>query len=304
MDGEAHTDLRRRLLGLALRPCAGRRTRASRRRFRPHPLLLVLALTWGVHGQSLTDELNQSGFPLAVGNRWEYDAEALFRVEVFETQEVVSEDQWRLEVAWEITAREQVLGEEAYRFEITHRTVSGPDSGMVATGNTWFSVRGDTLWGLATRDIGGLLPVAQLFKPVAEPDPPHPWGAAALVFPLEVGASWPFQPPGGGDDKRVEQVEQVDLPMGTMEAFRVVREFLPPVVGFSLRSEQWFNAVGLLRLYHQEIAIAPLTDELGNELGDGTTIHRVEMDLVRFELADGTAVANRTWGEVKSSSRN
>lgn len=266
-------------------------------------VLGLVALAASAHAQSLTEQLNRDGFPLAVGNRWEYAAAGAHRVEFFESQEVVSEQQWRVEVVWEIIAREQVLGEDAYRFDVTHRTISGPDSGRAATGQTWFSVRGDTLWGLASRDIGGLNPAAaQLFKPVAETDPPNPWGVASLVLPLEVGASWPFQPPGGGDEKTVAAVETVDLPIGQMEAFRVLREFLPPAVGFSRRSEQWFNALGMVRLRHEEITIAPLTDELGNELGDGTTVDRVEMDLIRFELADGTAVANRTWGEVKSSS--
>lgn len=130
-------------------------------------LLLLISLTSGVHGQSLSEQLNRDGFPLAVGSRWEYAAVAANRVEFFETQDVVHEVHWQVDVVWEITAREQVLGDDAYRLEVTHRTVSGPDSGMVATGQTWFSMRGDTLWGLASRDIAGLNPVvAQLFKPV------------------------------------------------------------------------------------------------------------------------------------------
>lgn len=266
--------------------------------------LLLLALPTVARGESLTDQLNRNGFPLTVGNRWEYVADAAHTVELVDTQKLVAEIRWRVEVRWEIAAREGVFGEDAYRFDVTHRTASGPDSGLVATGQTWFTMRGDTLWGLASRDIGGLNPaVAQLFKPLADAAPPTLWGVASLAFPLEVGASWPFSGPGGGDDKTVEAVETVVLPFGGVEAFRVVRHFLPPVVGFSLRSQQWFNALGMVRLRHESIAMAPLTDEQGMELGSGRSTDTVHMDLVRYTLTGHTPVAFDSWGAVKSIAR-
>jgi hypothetical protein len=265
---------------------------------------LLLASAPACWGQSLAARLNRDGFPLAVGNRWEYAALATYATQSLDPPGPLDQVSWQVEVAWEVVARESVLGEEAYRLDITHRTVSGPDSGQVATGQSWFAMRGDTLFGTASRGTGGLDPVvAQLFKPVSDPDPPYPWGVASLVFPLEVGASWPYHPPGRGDEKAVEALEPVELPTGRVEAFRVVRLFQPPAPGFSLRSEQWFNALGLVRLRHQEISRSPQTDEQGSEIGEAVATHTVEMDLVRLVLADGTAVPGASWGAVKSTRR-
>ena len=94
-------------------------------------ILFVLPMLHGIHRPRRCAEpvrLNENGFPLAVGNRWNYQVSASrFSINPDETCA------FEAEAIWEIVAREQVLGQETFRFVTTHRFFSGPDSGFVAT---------------------------------------------------------------------------------------------------------------------------------------------------------------------------
>jgi hypothetical protein len=242
-------------------------------------------------------ELNQDKFPLAVGNRWEYRATTSWNLDNPETFPGYTSE---TEVVWEITARETVLGQEAYRFEITHRFLAGPDSGAVRTGQTWFAMSGDTLRSVAAINTGGFEPgTAQLFKPVVQEEEPFPWNIISLIFPLSVGQSWDF---GAGffenDTKVVETEERVLVPAGEFETFKVVR-----LVEFEnstdhIRTEQWFASVGLVKMKDEQILTT--TVEPGDDPSEGN--HRVlaEMELHSFHLAgESTAIERKSWGQIK-----
>ncbi|MFC1525612.1 hypothetical protein ACFL6X_02255 [Candidatus Latescibacterota bacterium] len=219
-------------------------------------------------------QLNRSGFPLKVGNVWEYDA----TVSHEDMTEAQSSYSTATAARLEIIAEDQVFDESAYRLRITHIQHSIGDT-IVA--HSWFAVRGDSLLGLATAgNIGGLDPLnAQLLKPVAQNDDDEPteWGALSLVFPLATGRSWDFLPFGGlfdSDTKTVEGKERVSVPAGRYGCYHVVRRVDEP--GFHLRTEQWFGPVGLVRLR----SLAETLDSQGQLLARTTEA----MDLVSVIL--------------------
>ena len=122
--------------------------------------LVVCATGPGLKAQSL-EGINENGFPLTVGNRWEYRVGTELNV-------LSPALAWPSEAILEILATEEALGQQAFHFRTTHRFLLGPDSEKIVTGDTWFSMQEDTLWGIATDVVGGLNPVsAQLLKPVA-----------------------------------------------------------------------------------------------------------------------------------------
>ena len=262
---------------------------------RKQPFFLLAALAfpgWPHLDAQNLDQLNQDGFPLAVGNRWEYHVTGSVESQV---DEPPSYD-FETEVTWEIVAREDFLGQDAFRFETTHRFLSGPDSSTVAIAQTWFTFRGDSLLSVASSgDTGILQPTAgQLFKAVQ--DDPQPWKITSLVFPLAVGRSWDF----GvflSDYKVVEARETLVVPAGEFEAFRVAR--IVDVSGVNIRTEQWFAAVGLVKM-RDFVLIGPLSDEEGEHIGYWE--QNAGMELVSFHLAGmPTTVELRSWGRLKMS---
>lgn len=118
----------------------------------------------------------------------------------------------------------------------------------MTTGWTWFAVRGDTLVGLASSHTGAFDPVsAQLHRPAAAgQDDPSEWGAAALILPLEPGATWPFLGHSEIDRKTVEAEERVEVPAGRFDALPVVRTLSVP--GTDLRTTQWFSSIGVVQM--------------------------------------------------------
>ena len=261
-------------------------------------VVLILLSANPLHAQSL-DQLNQNGFPLTVGNLWEYHITASFKIddEFF--------DGFESEAIWKIVAREEILGQEAFRFEITHRYLSGTDSSTVAIAETWFTLRGDSLLAVASRgDIGFVPPSAQLFKVVQEDDA-NPWNITTLVFPLAVGQSWEF---GTGissldsDYKVVEARETQEVLAGEFETFRVVHIQEGP--GFNSRTEQWFAAIGLVKMRFFSLGTQRRLNERGEDIGESTFQENIETELVRFHLArEPTTVEQRSWGQLKKSSR-
>ena len=135
-------------------------------------ILFVLPMLHGIHRPRRCAEpvrLNENGFPLAVGNRWNYQVSASrFSINPDETYA------FEAEAIWEIVAREQVLGQEAFRFVTTHRFFSGPDSGSVATAETWSKACSVTA-----------RPPLPNSPPSSEPDPDRCFrGTCRVVDPL------------------------------------------------------------------------------------------------------------------------
>ena len=265
--------------------------------------ILFFALQTLLHSSVLSAqplaEFNQNGFPLAVGNRWEYRATSTWNPD---NREDLSRYTTLTDVTWEITAREIVLGQEAYCFEITHRFLAGPDSGAVRTARTWFAMDGDTLRSVASINTGGLEPLmAQLHKPVVQEDEPDSWDIISLIFPLYAGQSWDF---GTGffekDIKVVEAEEMVSVPAGEFETFRVVR--IVEAEGVNVRTEQWFSTVGVVKMRDQEILEQDRLGEGGEALEKFTNRGTAAMELARFHLVRGsTAVEWKSWGQIKDS---
>jgi hypothetical protein len=221
----------------------------ARRFIIPFVVLLASATAPGLKAQSL-EGINENGFPLTVGNRWEYRVGS--ELNVFSPTLA-----WPSEAVLEILAVEDILGQQAFHFRTTHRFLLGPDSDQTATGDTWFSMQEDTLWGVASDMVGALDPIsAQLHKAIAQAEP-DPWGVRTLVFPLAVGKSWDFGSvlpqlvDGLTDRKVVEARETVVVPAGQFETFRVVRLVESPVL--NIRTEQWFAAVGLVKMREELI---------------------------------------------------
>ena len=273
---------------------------------------LISAMTgWNIeraYGQRDTTSVQ---FPLAVGNHWEYHVAAIKTSTDPMDLPTVS---WQAKVVWDIIAREQVFGQDAFRVGTIQHFISGPDSGKVAVMESWFKASGDTLQAVGSRSSGrvGLDPVfVQLTKPVAqEENEIGDWHFVSLVYPLAVDKAWRteqmFVDPERGDSdiKTVEAWEEVTVPGGMFEAFRVVYNLQFP--GIAVRLEQWFAPEGIVRMRGiQTSSDLPLTDERGNLIGqDIETELTWEMELERFELFDPlTSVETITWGEIKSYRR-
>lgn len=253
----------------------------------------------GLEAQAL-DELNENGFPLEVGNRWDYRVGTDLNV-------IEPTLAWPTEAVLEILAREEVLGLQAFHFRTTHRFLVGPDSHQTATGDTWFSMQDDTLWGIASDMIGALDPVsAQLLKPVAQGEP-DPWRIRTLVFPLAVGRSWNFGSilpelvENLTDRKVVEARETVAVPAGEFEAFRVVRLVGSPAL--NIRTEQWFAAIGLVKMREELTSVEERVDERGELMGESVVHSTAVMELQRYRLGGRpTAVQAESWGRLKGRS--
>jgi hypothetical protein len=224
-----------------------------------------------------TDKLNEAGFPLALGNRWVYSAETEITFIYSDTTFTRREDS---EVIWEITAKEQVLGEEAFRVETTQHFLNRPDSSMTLL--TWFAAEGDTLRAIASGPGAGRFWVAfQLHKiSGSNQDEPDDWPVNVLIFPLEVGKEWAYWRPDPTfwDNKVVEAIDNVSVPAGNFEAFRIAYNLTADKVEY--KSNQWFTSVGIVK------ATENVEDDQGSTIDEKLTktIGKSTMSLVSYQI--------------------
>ena len=242
--------------------------------------LLLVGIGCGDDDESPTsstlDRLNVRGFPLAVGNTWIYE---LNGSQSSPDSSAGLNYTWKVAVGWEIAAQDTVLDQQAFRLEITHRFLEGPDQGLVSTGETWFAMEGDTLRSVASRGISDLSVFGQLWKPVVQhqEEQPDEWDVISLIFPLVEGKTWTFLDLWDNDHKSVvKRGEQVVVPAGEFDTFLVART----VGDDSYRTEQWFAEIGLVKLLHRDTQRH--TGERGEDLGEFFTT--VEMELQSYSL--------------------
>ena len=210
------------------------------------------------------EKVEGARFPLAVGNRWVYAARSSWTDQL--NQEFSAEEE--TEVILEITAEEEVLGQKAFRLEITHHLKSKRDT---VRARTWFAMVGDSLIGLASAgDLGSLEPLyGQLFKPVVQEEP-EGWGIVALVFPLKEGKSWSLL--RSSEDasstffaerrKIVKGKEQISVPAGEYDTFKIVDD-LKGIKSLKGEIAQWFSPVGLVKYEEDTKSYGIPTDEQG-----------------------------------------
>ena len=226
-------------------------------------------------------------FPLAVGNRWVYEARSRWIDQL--NQALVSEDETR--VVLEVAAEEEVFGQKAFRLEITHHLKSKGDT---VRAQTWFAMVGDSLVGLASAgDTGSLEPLyGQLFKPVVQ-DEPDVWGVVALVFPLKAGKRWSFfregeDTPANFSKRRKTAVgkERISVPAGEFDTFKIVDD-LKGIEGLKGEIAQWYSPVGLVKYEEDVKSYGIRTDEQGIPIsGEEQLMNQSisSMELVEVEL--------------------
>lgn len=190
-------------------------------------------------------------FPLAVGNTWVYRS-AADRMTISAgdtTREAATGD-----VTWTITARETILGIDAYRMQITQHVLSGPDSGKTFTFNDWYAEQDSVLLAVANEDTATQAPftMAQLFKPASPSNEISDWGVTVLVYPLTTGREWCFLPQDEYDKKVVEARETIDVRGRRFDTFRIVRNVDTrshpgSLMSVVLTCTQWFSSVGLVK---------------------------------------------------------
>ncbi len=215
---------------------------------------LILAQNYGRSGDpdgpgSVSQEeaieaetLNQNGFPLAIGNTWQYQ---LTYVESWpDTLEAEHFD-----VEWEVEAQEEVFGETAFRVRTLQSIHTIQDTESTGyTSYTWFVSNPDSLKGIASQ---GPLPFAegQLFKPATSTlaEGPSSWQFSILRFPLIPGKSWPALDRSPGlATKTVIGRETVSVPAGLFETYKVryVLAFGDDVI------LTWYGAIGVVKILH------------------------------------------------------
>lgn len=223
------------------------------------------------------EKLNKAGFPLAVGNIWNYSAQ-------WTQEEPTGTNISDINITWVVDALEIVSGEKAYRLHMTYRYLSGPYNGELSTEWSWFTQRGDTLWALAS-EFDDIVPqLSVLFKPVAIfQDDPSEWGINTLVFPLKVGHSWDYL--GENHElegvfelynKTVTGVDDIQVDAGKFKAFKVTT--VASSTGLISKADQWFTSVGLVRLQSETIQDF---EAIG---ASGFLIEKVVMELDDFTL--------------------
>jgi hypothetical protein len=199
------------------------------------------------------EQLNTAGFPLAVGNWWEYAVTSQVVVDTLGAGTGTTNIEAR--VTWLVEELDSVLGEEAYRLASTFNYLAGPDSGSTRTVYTWFRVKDDTLKAHASGDISGLsLPEAQLHRPATSRSSAdtlattmHDWNTNVLVYPLSVGASWTYANwMTQLGHKVVEAKEGVTVPALSADAYLVVRGHTGEDATWSVR--QWFSSIGIVKM--------------------------------------------------------
>lgn len=100
------------------------------------------------------------------------------------------------------------------------------------------------------------------------------------------------------DRKVVEARETVVVPAGQFEAFKVVRLVASPVL--NIRTEQWFAAVGLVKMREESITTEVCTDERGQDMGEFSERTTAVMELQRYRVGgQPTAVESQSWGRLK-----
>jgi len=248
------------------------------------------------NNQKDTDILNKNGFPLVVGNQWVYHLRGEETTIWFNPPDTTVTS-WDVNVLWKITAMEQVLGVDAFRMETTHHIVSGPDSGRTGTMGTWFAVKGDTLLGVASGTNTGLDPItAQLNKisSVSNQDEPDEWPVNVLVFPLKVGKEWAYfrLDPTFLGKKVVEAIDEISVPAGNFEAFRIVRHFTRDESESKIiySTNQWFSSIGVVKYTENSDyeGVRWWHDENGNiiDAKNIRTILLYTMELVSYQIKE------------------
>ena len=221
-------------------------------------------------------------FPLALGNTWKYRVTA--EQWLPHSSDLVEHIQHTVDVRWQIFGKESVEGVEAYRMESTYSYTGGPQRGKVATGLSWYTIAGDTLWAVASQQDGLLFPsTAKLHKVAinATQDMPNPWNVVVLVFPLKINSEWDFGFPDLPSKKVVEAIEEISVLNQTFETFKVVRTVDTPSI--QLRTEQWFGSIGLIRMKEEGSYVL---DHIvgGNVIGQLQGRRIVNMELESYEL--------------------
>ena len=221
-------------------------------------------------------------FPLASGNTWKYRVTVEQRLPL--SSDRVEHSQWAADVRWQIFGKESVQGVDAYRMETTYRYTGGPERGEVVTGQSWYTMEGDTLWAVASQGIGMLFPeTARLHKVAinATQDMPNPWNVAVLVFPLKINSEWDFGSPHLPSKKVVEAIEEISVLNQTFETFKVVRIVDTPSI--QLRTEQWFASIGLIRMKEEMSYVSDQIDAAGNVIGQLRGGRVVDMELESYQ---------------------
>jgi hypothetical protein len=194
------------------------------------------------------EALNTAGFPLGVGNRWEYGVTSQY---MRDGDTSVTEGR----ITWLIDTLETVLGEEAYRFEVTHTLLATPQySEFSRIAHIWFTEKDDTLRAITSRDVSNL-PFVQvvLRRPASKSieSRTDELMESVLVYPLEVGARWPFSNRMDAlGQKVVEAIEMVSVPGGHTDAFRVTRNTTGGFWEYEI--QQWFTSIGIVKTTYTE----------------------------------------------------
>jgi hypothetical protein len=245
--------------------------------------------TTGIAGP---ETLNTAGFPMTVGNQWEY---AVTKQHIIQTNpayaDIAYNDTTTVEarVTWRIEGIDSVFVPAAYRMITATEYLSGPDSGTSMLAHKWFTVEADTLREVAHISQNGHgLPEVLLQRPASESVTQSSSLARyrVLVYPLEVGAEWSYD--GSAHKKVVEARERISVPAGRIDAFRVMRDdrptLLPQVEGYTNHGTttwQWFSSVGVAKMRRVSTANA-IT--LLDEWRDATRTDITEMELLSYDL--------------------
>ncbi len=193
-------------------------------------------------------------FPLAIGNEWVYRCSYS---RVSESASDTTSESSTGEITWKIAAFEEILGQEAYRMEVTQRVTSGPDSGNVFTFNTWYAERDSMLVATANESTAGHAPFSfgQLHKRTIPKSEIYPWGITVLKYPLSMGAEWQFSNLYASDTKKVEARDRITVNGREFDTVRVVRNLDLDTIGsvpgkdrpFHSVTTQWYAPEGLVK---------------------------------------------------------
>jgi hypothetical protein len=218
------------------------------------------------------DNFEKEGFPLAIGNTWNYEAWT-------EVTDPIGTIRSEAEVEWLVQELDVVFDEQAYRMQTKFTWTSGPSEGKSTTGWSWFSIRNDTLYAIASENTHSFDPVsAQLFKAIGlkAQVTQREWGATSFVFPLKIGKSWEyFVGVVENDRKTVVGFEQIEVPAGNFGTFRIARTGSDSLN--TLQIDQWVSSIGIVKV----------TEEISSRISfesDDVRVIQSGMELVKFTV--------------------